>query len=98
MGDEDSSGTPRGTGWAAYQPLHKYLKMRFADTVVLTFAEIEDLLGFALPALARERVEWWTTSESEDSSRSYSRSWLQASRIAIPNLGARKVAFERTGA
>jgi DNA-directed RNA polymerase specialized sigma24 family protein len=30
-------------------PLHKYLDDRSADAVVLTFAEIEDLAGFALP-------------------------------------------------
>ena len=33
-----------------YAPLHKYLDERYADTVVLTFGEIEDLLGSKLPA------------------------------------------------
>lgn len=30
---------------AEYRGLHKYLRDRFADTVVLTFGEIEELLG-----------------------------------------------------
>jgi hypothetical protein len=33
---------------------HKYLAARYADAVVLTFAQIEDLAGFALPELAGE--------------------------------------------
>jgi hypothetical protein len=38
-----------------YVSLYKYLDGRFADRVVLKFTEIEDLLGFALPDLARAR-------------------------------------------
>ena len=33
--------------------LYKYLENRYANTVILTFAEIEDILGFALPDPAR---------------------------------------------
>ena len=43
-----------------YVLLYEYLEHRHADTVVLTFAEIEDLLGFALPDQARGHREWWT--------------------------------------
>jgi len=42
---------------AEYRSLHKYLDSRYADTVVLRFAEIEDLLGFALPHRARLRQD-----------------------------------------
>jgi len=38
---------------AEYLSLHKYLENRYADTVVLTFSQIEDLLGFVLPESAR---------------------------------------------
>ena len=37
-----------------YLLLYKYLENRYANMVVLTFAEIEDLLGFALPDQARQ--------------------------------------------
>ena len=40
-------GTRGGTG--RYGRLRDYLEDRHADRVVLTFKEIEDLLGFALP-------------------------------------------------
>lgn len=78
---------------APYAALHAYLKGRYADTVVLTFGEIEDLLGFALPERARADADWW--SNDDDDVSSPSRVWTRASRRATPNLFARTVAFER---
>jgi len=78
-----------------YLSLHKYLVGRYADTVVLTFAQIEDLLGFALPDLARRHVEWWTAPDPNSDGPTYSDSWILASRTAWPNLPARTVMFER---
>ena len=43
-----------------YQLLYEYLETRYANTVVLTFGQVEDLLGFSLPDLARIDQEWWT--------------------------------------
>lgn len=79
----------------AYRPLHKYLDGRFADTVVLTFGQIEDLLGFALPDEARLENGWWANEGAGTSPSSQSTSWTQASRAATPNLRARNVRFER---
>jgi hypothetical protein len=76
-------------------PLHKYLDDRYADTVVLTFGEIEDLAGFALPELARLSNDWWTTPDPNGTHPSFADSWIQANRTARPNLGAGKVAFLR---
>ncbi len=80
---------------AEYRSLHKYLDDRFANTVVLTFAEIEDLLGFALPDLARLKQEWWANTTADSAPSAQSRSWTQASRTATANLVARTVVFER---
>ncbi len=41
-----------------YKSLYQYLENRYANTVVLTFAQIEDLLGFTLPDSARVHQEW----------------------------------------
>jgi hypothetical protein len=68
---------------------------RYADSVVLTFAQIEDLLGGALPDTARARHEWWTSTDSVAEKSSCSDAWLLAGRTATPNLLARTVAFER---
>jgi hypothetical protein len=81
-----------------YLSLHKYLDERFADTVVLTFAQIEDLLGFPLPDRARVQAEWWADADAHSAPSALSRSWLLAGRTASPNLAARTVAFERAAA
>ena len=73
--------------------LHKYLCERYAQTVVLTFAEIEDLLGFALPDAARRQRDWWTGSAER--AEPQARLWTDANRTAVPNLIAGSVVFER---
>jgi hypothetical protein len=78
-----------------YVLLYKYLENRYANIVVLTFAEIEDLLGFALPDQARLRQEWWTDKETAGADANHSDSWTLASRTAKPNMVAKTVAFER---
>ena len=78
-----------------YAPLYEYLANRYADSVVLTFRQIEDLLGSALPDNARARREWWTGTDSQADKSSCSAAWILAGRTATPNLLARTVAFER---
>jgi hypothetical protein len=80
---------------AEYRSLHKYLDGRYADTVVLRFAEIEDLLGFALPDRARVRQDWWANADADGEPSTQSRSWIHASRTAKANLVAQTVVFER---
>ena len=75
--------------------LYDYLEHRYADIVVLTFGQIEDLLGFALPDSARIRQEWWTLSDPHGDRSSCSEAWISAGRTASPNLLARTVTFER---
>jgi hypothetical protein len=87
---------PRGRGMSGpYLLLHTYLDTRFADTVVLTFAQIEDVLGFALPAQARLQTEWWTDGSVNIVAPHHSDSWRLASRTAVPNLSAQIVSFAR---
>ena len=80
---------------APYRSLHAYLNGRYADSVVLTFAEIEDLLGFALPDQANVQEEWWANDNAEAGPSPQSRAWTLASRTATANLRARTVLFER---
>ena len=83
---------------AEYLPLHKYLDDRFADTVVLTTAEIEDLLGSPLPEQAHLEPRWWANGDADSPPSPQARAWIRAGRTATPNLRARIVAFERTSA
>ena len=78
-----------------YLLLYKYLENRYANSVVLTFAQIEDLVGFPLPDQARSQLEWWTDGGAAQAGPSYSDAWKLASRTASPNLLAKIVAFDR---
>ena len=76
-----------------YVALYTYLQHRYASNVVLTFEQVEALLGFALPAPARAERDWWTSPVSDMDG--HSNAWTVARRSATPNLLARTVAFER---
>ena len=81
-----------------YAALHVYLDGRYAQTVVLTFVDIEALLGFPLPAAARADGEWWTPGPGTVQTTRHTDAWRLAHRTAKPNLQARTVAFEREAA
>jgi hypothetical protein len=82
--------TPHVPG--AYRALYTYLEHRYASVVVLTFGQIEALVGFALPTPARTEREWWTNIAS---TQRHSAAWTAAGRTAAPNLGAGTITFER---
>lgn len=73
--------------------LYTYLHDRYASTVVLTFGQMETLLGRALPDAARTDRTWWTDAAPRVSR--YSNAWTATRRTATPNLLAQTVAFER---
>jgi hypothetical protein len=78
-----------------YRGLYEYLERRYANTVVITFAQMEDLLGFALPDRARTDREWWTAQVTSTAEPSPSNAWTLTGRRATPNLLARNVVFDR---
>jgi len=78
-----------------YLSLHTYLANRYADTVVLTFEQIESLLGFALPESARLRQDWWSNSDAATNPPGHREAWIKAQRTATPNLLAQTVVFDR---
>jgi hypothetical protein len=75
-----------------YLSLYTYLEHRYATIVVLTFEQVEALLGFALPMLAYTESEWWTGSAP---TQQYSAAWIGAGRTATPNILAKTVTFAR---
>jgi hypothetical protein len=79
-----------------YVLLQKYLEQRYADVTVLTFGQIEDVLGFTLPQLARTYHAWWTQGATNVEGPQHSDAWILAGRTATPNLQAGTVVFERT--
>ncbi len=79
----------------AYQALHGYLDRRYADTAVLTFEQIESLIGFALPDRARTDGNWWAGDGTDAVASGHADAWRLAGRTATPNLRAGTVAFDR---
>jgi hypothetical protein len=88
--------TPRAVAKPAgkYGALQKYLQDRYANTVVLSLDQIEDLLGFPLPEEAKTDPKWWTEDEAS-AHPSQSLAWTSAQMTVQPNLAAHIVAFER---
>lgn len=78
-----------------YRLLHKYLCDRFADRVVLTFGEIEALLGFSLPEPAGLELAWWLDTDATGASSAQAEAWTAANRTAVVNLVSRRVVFDR---
>jgi hypothetical protein len=93
--DFESTPPPREGVSGEYASLYKYLENRYAQTVVLTFSQIEALIGFALPERARREVDWWANVEAVARQPRYSDAWSLARRRAAPNLLAQNVVFER---
>ena len=92
--DESSPRSRAANVSPEYRALHKYLRDRYAETVVLTFMQIEDLLGARLPEAAHVEPAWWTNSGT-DQTAPQSQAWIAADRTATPNLPAHIVRFER---
>lgn len=76
-----------------YLPLYTYLERRYASIVVLTFEQMESLLGFALPLPAGTEQDWWSAAAGLPIR--HAGAWMEAGRTATPNLSARTVRFER---
>ncbi|HXQ77468.1 MAG TPA: hypothetical protein VN797_04645 [Gemmatimonadaceae bacterium] len=91
----DPEPEPQPVVSGKYLLLYKYLHNRYADTVVLTFGQIESLIGFALPDQARLNQQWWTNAAATAGGTNYADSWILARRIATPNLLAQTVVFAR---
>jgi hypothetical protein len=92
---KNDAAPARGVDAGQYGLLHKYLRDRYANRVVLTFAEIEDLLGFPLPDAARQQSGWWGGPAPNAARSAQSDSWTLAGRIAVVNLAAQSVVFDR---
>ncbi|MFN8643709.1 MAG: hypothetical protein U0802_19385 [Candidatus Binatia bacterium] len=75
-----------------YQPLEDYLAARPESEVPMTFAEIEKVIGAALPASASRR-EWWSNNER---SSVITRAWKRAGfRSANVDMPGRRLVFRR---
>jgi len=67
-----------------YDPLRKFLQSRQTDQLPLTFAEIEQVLGFPLPHSARAGPSWWSNNTgSHVGVRAWRDAGWKASRVDV---------------
>jgi len=84
------SPSPRGS----YEPLAHHLHTVDAARTVLSFAEIERILGRALPASARKHRAWWSNERS--GTHSHARAWMDAGwHVSAVDFNAARVEFSR---
>lgn len=77
-----------------YDPLRDYLKQQTATELVLTLAQIEDILGFAL-SRASQRASWWETERSPQEKMPQREACLAAGYIATRLADGQGVRFRR---
>ena len=79
-------------GTQRYSKLQTYLVRRHASHIRLTFAEIENIIGRALPASARKHRAFWAS----DPKHSQAKAWLDAGMYAKElDLDGQAVSFVR---
>jgi hypothetical protein len=77
-----------------YEPLAARLGREPDDSWVATFAEIESVLGFPLPASARRYREWW--SNQRNGGHSQAKGWQEAGwQVWRVDLVEESVTFRR---
>lgn len=79
-----------------YAPLQSYLSQRQESSVVMTYAEIESLIGRKLPptAYGDHRRQWWANTQAH----SQALAWLKANRKTKLDVKGDRVTFIRAAA
>ena len=77
-----------------YDALRDYLKQQTAAEFVLSFEEIEDLIGRALPRAA-QRASWWETRRSPQEKMPQREACLAAGFVATRLPDGKSVRFAR---
>lgn len=72
-----------------YDPLNQFLQFNNSNRIIMTFSEIEEVLGFSLPMSAQKYMSWWDDS----SQHSQAHAWTEAGYKANPKMNEKKVDF-----
>lgn len=78
-----------------YEPLKSHLARRNGRAEMLTFEDIEQIIGRALPKSAEKHRAFWANDNQDY--HSHARSWMGAGyRVAFVDRAQKVVRFERT--
>ena len=78
-----------------YDPLRMRLVSVGESSLVLSFEEIEGLIGQALPKSAHEYDAWWSNEDPNKTTHTQSKAWTSDGFDAEVNRGRRQVTFRR---
>lgn len=78
-----------------YEPLSHYLDREARPEVVLGFADVEAIIGTALPPSAFKYREWWANETNPLTAHVQCGAWLEAGYHAFADMTDRRVRFVR---
>jgi hypothetical protein len=79
-----------------YEPLTAFLQKQPGGEVRMSFAQIERVVGFKLPAVAQRHRAWWSNSPTNNV---MTQAWLDAGfRSEQVDMTARKLVFRKSAA
>ena len=79
-----------------YSPLARYLEGQSAHEILLSFRDIEGILGAPLPASARRHRAWWSNNPENNVA---TKEWLDAGyRTERVDVNRERLVFRRIGA
>ncbi len=78
-----------------YDPLRQRLLSVGENSLVLSFEDIEAVIGQALPKSAHDYDAWWSNEDPETTTHTQSKAWTTAGFDAEVNRGRRQVTFRR---
>jgi hypothetical protein len=85
---------PGPAGRNKYDPLGQYLRRQTFNEVVLTFREIEEIIGSSLPSSA-DRPQWWPNIQNQAQMSPQRQACWAAGYETFLIAGSRKVRFRR---
>jgi len=78
-----------------YAALHEHLNRRAGRAEMLTFEDIEEIIGKELPKSAHKHRSFWANDNQDH--HSHARAWMRAGyRVAYLDAEQKVVRFERT--
>ena len=73
-----------------YSPLDRHLRAAKGKRVIMTFAQIERVLGIRLPSSARTHAAWWSNNEGHVQAQAWRASGYRTEQV---DLATEKLVF-----
>ncbi len=82
---------------AKYDPLGRFLERQRGPEVVMTFGDIEAVIGAKLPPSAQNHQAWWANETNPRTSHVHARAWLDAGFKVTVDQAKQRALFRKVG-